>query len=141
MCGERQRVPGDVAALHRILQFLSIQRVGSLQILVQQPRSDRPAVAESVVVMLPEVVGRFDRLRNVAFQIPRRHSLRQIGEPDIEMSFEDDLDLFHTQTIAFPADSRMMNSHFSSRLSGDAAGLRIASASNRHIVPPISCIG
>ena len=95
---EGEGVPDNIALTDRLLQLFSFFRIRLFQILGDQPGSHRPDIAELAgPYTFPKVIRRFDRITDVAFEVLVNDIVRQIGESDIQMGLENEIDFFHTE--------------------------------------------
>ena len=94
MRGEGHRVPDDVPVGDRLFQKAAFRFGCPVEIFIDQPGADRPAVPEGSGTS-SKVFRRLYRLDNEVAEIAFHHPDRQIGEANVEMGFEDDPDTPH----------------------------------------------
>ena len=100
--GERKRMPDDVPAFNRLFETLFSLLIRGAQILGNEPRADRPAVAEIACPdAVAEIFRRLDCIADEALEIFVNDIRSHIGEADVEMCFENDVDFSHLSE-AFP---------------------------------------
>ena len=86
-----QPVPDDIAGMNRPFEPGALLGRGLLKVLVDQPRAGRPAKA-GLAACLAQLVGHRQRARDEIFEVACYHVARKIGEPDVEVRLEHQVD-------------------------------------------------
>ena len=92
MGGEGQRVPADEAALDGAFEPPDLVGILRRQMIPDQPGARGPHEGRIGRILGEEVLTRVDRLRNEALVVLRSHPRCVVGEADVEMGLEDQVD-------------------------------------------------
>lgn len=101
MGGERQAVPTDHPLLDRPFKPRHLLGRTRIEVVPDEPGAGRPDELRVLRVLGVKMLARRDRLRDEALVIEPPHVFRMVGEADIEMGLEDQVDASSGQCTAF----------------------------------------